>query len=397
MPARTASSTSPTASSPARRRTASARPWRAAHRLRGRRRRHPGPAPWPRPRPAGHRAAGSWRPAPSTSRLVRQAATEQTMDSVFDLLRWPAGDFAFNVDAANPDDVGIRLAPDVVVAEAGQRQAAWDAVASVIPGPDTVLTMPVVVAVEPTVTRDEWALLALIDGHRRVGDLVELTGSGQFAVVSTLSAPRRPRSPAGQRRPGPRRHGRPPSGAARPARGRCGPGPRPQPATPSREPSRRGPSPPTSTTPQSTRPEESPPSSRTRTRETPSPTDDAARPSTSRTSHDTQASARRPRTPPAAAGADVGGPAAPRELAPLLGRAHVPGDVVPPRPEPFLPTRRPDHPEAPAARLTGLPAMNQSVSSAAVATEPETSGLIERDPSVNRSLLLRLIAGVRGL
>ena len=41
------------------------------------------------------------------------------MDSVFDLLRWPAGDFAFNVDAANPDDVGIRLAPDVVVAEAG--------------------------------------------------------------------------------------------------------------------------------------------------------------------------------------------------------------------------------------------------------------------------------------
>ena len=54
-------------------------------------------------------------------------------------------------------------------------------------------------------------------------------------------------------------------------------------------------------------------------------------------------------------------------------------------------------PEAPAARLTGLPAMNQSVSSAAVATEPETSGLIERDPSVNRSLLLRLIAGVRGL
>ena len=50
--------------------------------------------------------------------LVRQAATEQTMDSVFDLLRWPAGDFAFNVDAANPDDVGIRLAPDVVVAEA---------------------------------------------------------------------------------------------------------------------------------------------------------------------------------------------------------------------------------------------------------------------------------------
>ena len=69
-----------------------------------------------------------------------------------------------------------------------QRQAAWDAVAAVIPGPDAVLTMPVVLAGEPTVTRDEWALLALVDGRRRVGDLVELTGCGQFAVVSTLAA-----------------------------------------------------------------------------------------------------------------------------------------------------------------------------------------------------------------
>ena len=43
-----------------------------------------------------------------------------------------------------PTTSGIRLAPDVVVAEAAQRQAAWDAVASVIPGPDTVLAMPVV-------------------------------------------------------------------------------------------------------------------------------------------------------------------------------------------------------------------------------------------------------------
>ena len=35
--------------------------------------------------------------------------------------------------------------------------------------------------------------------------------------------------------------------------------------------------------------------------------------------------------------------------------------------------------------------------SAAMAADPETAALIERDPSVNRSLLLRLIAGVRGL
>ncbi|HYO18969.1 MAG TPA: hypothetical protein VES02_09940, partial [Dermatophilaceae bacterium] len=88
-----------------------------------------------------------------------------------------------------------------------------------------------------------------------------------------------------------------------------------------------------------------------------------------------------------------------RMTAPLLVGGHTPGAVVPTRSEPFLPSRRPDHPEtAPAARLTGLPSANQTVvGNAAVAADPETAGLIERDPSVNRSLLLRLIAGVRGL
>ena len=98
------------------------------------------------------------------------------------------GDFSFDVELQNPDDVGVRLATEAVVGESTQRQASWEAAAAVIPGPDTVLAMPVVLTVEPVVNADEWALLALIDGRRRVGDLVELTGSGQFAVVSTLAA-----------------------------------------------------------------------------------------------------------------------------------------------------------------------------------------------------------------
>ena len=79
--------------------------------------------------------------------------------------------------------------------------------------------------------------------------------------------------------------------------------------------------------------------------------------------------------------------------------------VIPPRPEPFMPRRRPDFPEdAPRAAALGL---GSTVGSAAVATDaaraPEAMNSaearvhIERDPSVNKSLLLRLIAGVRGL
>jgi hypothetical protein len=59
--------------------------------------------------------------------------------------------------------------------------------------------------------------------------------------------------------------------------------------------------------------------------------------------------------------------------------------VTPQRPEPFIPQRAPDHPE-PAVAVGG-----------GVATAAATAHAIERDPSVNKSLLLRLIAGVRGL
>jgi hypothetical protein len=150
-------------------------------------------------------------------------------------------------------------------------------------------------------------------------------------------------------------------------------------------------------------------------------------------------------------------------LVSTIGGPHVPENVVPPRPEPFLARRQPEHPEAgpepvtraapadadaPAGRqpaqvaevahvaavaqvaaasparsggsvFSSQPASNGSADtpraggmgggrpggqavggvngSAAMAADPEATAMIERDPSVNRSLLLRLIAGVRGL
>jgi hypothetical protein len=92
----------------------------------------------------------------------------------------------------------------------------------------------------------------------------------------------------------------------------------------------------------------------------------------------------------------------------MLGGAHVPQDVVPPRPEPFLPRRqadfdeqagtpvaRPVHVQAgPSASMGGL---GDVVGATATSPDPDSVSVIERDPNVNRSLMLRLIAGVRGL
>ena len=124
----------------------------------------------------------------------------------------------------------------------------------------------------------------------------------------------------------------------------------------------------------------------------------------------------------------------PQPGVPAAPAARPRHEVVPPRPEPFLPGRRPEHPEpepervagasahhapahvsahasAPAAPAYGMPsapsqpsvsvegATARSLAAPAplAAPDPRHDSMIERDPSVNRSLLLRLIAGVRGL
>jgi uncharacterized protein DUF4388 len=294
--------------------------------------------------------------------LLRQAATEQTVDAVFDLLRWQDGSFAFALDRPNPDDVGISLETERIVTEANARKDSWEQITKVVPSGSVVLAMPVVLPAEPEVSRDEWALLALVDGRRTVAELVDLTGAGQYAVVSTLAAligrglleirkdERHDHVSVVQRR----HRLLSPLEAASVA-------------------------------------EKAPP---------------AAVVTPPRNERRATSSAR---------------PAP-------LGGAHQPGAVVPPRPEPFLPSRRPDHPDASPASASataeGLelvpdsgvrgsarsgrgpsatpalggaldPSVGSVDGSAAVAPRPDA--VIERDPSVNRSLLLRLIAGVRGL
>jgi hypothetical protein len=83
--------------------------------------------------------------------------------------------------------------------------------------------------------------------------------------------------------------------------------------------------------------------------------------------------------------------------------AHLVADtrVTPARPEPFMPRRRPefpdDTPRPSITRIGGGGGAAAAVAGLAVAESTDHKSHIERDPSVNKSLLLRLIAGVRGL
>ncbi|MBI1377154.1 MAG: DUF4388 domain-containing protein [Frankiales bacterium] len=311
--------------------------------------------------------------------LLRQAATDQTVDAVFDLLRWPAGEFGFDQAAVDVDDVGVSLDHARVLAEAQARSEAWAQLEALVPSRDSVLAVPVVLHHDPEVSRDEWALLALVDGRRRVRDLVELTGAGQFAVTTTLAhlvqrgllhvrdASTPDHVGVVERRLAllaPVEGGE--VGAHAPAQAEPV-----VPALPDRE--HPVPAPAAATLP-------------------PGPGAQGI------TAAAALAAARAAQGVSAPAGAGA------------LARPAARREVVPPRPEPFLPGRRPEHPEpgepghaARAATGTGGAVSGTAVEGATAralsepVAEAVPEGVIERDPGVNRSLLLRLIAGVRGL
>ncbi len=325
--------------------------------------------------------------------LLRVAAGDQSVDAVFDLLRWQNGDFAFVMDEANPDDVGVSMSVEAVLADAEARRASWDSVSQVVPSPQAVLAMPVVLPADPQVSREEWSLLALVDGRRTVTELVDLTGSGQYAVVSTLAA-LVTRGLLEVRAEGGAETLRTPtttspwccaaSGCSRRWRvSRSCRSRRPRPRSRRRRSRRRQ--------SRSGRPRRS-----TVSDAAPEPmhsVPDLADESTSDEDGERELAT-------ASAGLPEG-------LA-MLGGAHVPQDVVPPRPEPFLPRRQADFDEqagTPAARPVHVQAgpsasmggLGDVVGATATSPDPDSVSVIERDPNVNRSLMLRLIAGVRGL
>lgn len=225
---------------------------------------------------------------------LQPVVTEHLVDTVFDLLRWPDGTFAFQLDEANPDDVGVTMSPEDAVTEARRRLADWATVAERVPSPATVLSVALSLAEDPTLTRDEWSLLALVDGHRTVAEIVSLTGRGDYAVVSRLA--------------------------------------------------------------------------------------DLVQRGLLRSGEADGVDAMLRRQSALAALEDVPPPPPPRAAVPVQG-------VTPERPEPFLAPRRPAHPDGFQPSLVG--AVDGAT---AMAPQP-----LITDPHINRSMLLRLIAGVRGL
>jgi hypothetical protein len=269
---------------------------------------------------------------------ARALAAEQASDAVFELLRWPNGEFAFVMDELDPDDVGTALPVEDVVAEGNRRLAAWAELADRVPSLEAVVSVVASPTAEPAFSREEWSLIALVDGRRTVSDLVTLVGTGDFAVVAAI--------------------------ADLAARGLVTVG---EPAADADPHGRR---------------------------------------------LQLLAALEGADTPEPAAAPSIPAPSAPPSMTDPAFSTPAAAErrpVVPERPEPFTPSRRPDHaePSPSFARYTAGAQASASAPAAstvgavqgahALAPEVSPSSYIDRDPAVNKSLLLRLIAGVRGL
>lgn len=263
-------------------------------------------------------------------KLLHGLVTEHVRDTVFDLMRWPDGEFSFAVDEPNPDDVGVAVPADDVVVEVRRRLEQWAAVTAAIPSPQTVLALAPPDD-ETALTREEWAVLGLVDGRRTVSDLVAVAGRGEYAVVSLL---------AGLVERGLLRTSVEDGVAVLLRRHALV-----EPLEDDRA----------VLVPRSSQPSDA------------DRIDAAPEPAPAEDTDDTEDSL-----------ADV-----------VAVRQSVSGAVTPARPEPFIPPRRPEHPE-------DVSALTHRVEGTA-AVAPHAVAYIERDPTVNKSLLLRLIAGVRGL
>jgi hypothetical protein len=295
---------------------------------------------------------------------------EHIVDTVFDLMRWPEGNFEFVVDEANRDDVGVARDVDEVVTEARRRLDIWAAIDERVATPSTVLSLALDLDSDPHIQRDEWALLALVDGRRTVGDLVTICGRGDYSVVVALAelvgrGLVRANESEGvaslirrQELIGSLEAGSPVA---------------PSPARPTLA--------------------AAPPI------ETPAPISHAPAAPEPMILEATKVVAEpAPARMSAVADLDDDGDTEDVDMATVAEIASIPrsatlsheiASVTPQRPEPFQPSREPDHPEPLAAAMAG--------GGMVAAASPVPVGAIERDPSVNKSLLLRLIAGVRGL
>ena len=124
-----------------------------------------------------------------TEEQLLAAVRQQIEDSVFDLLRWELGEFAWEPGEEFQTEVQIAVSVENLIMEASRRLDEFEVIRRKIPSGDAVLGMaatPPEGAVEINITPDEWRILVLVDGSRTVGEIATMVGLDEFGAMRVL-------------------------------------------------------------------------------------------------------------------------------------------------------------------------------------------------------------------
>ena len=124
-----------------------------------------------------------------TEEQLLAAVRQQIEDSVFDLLRWELGEFAWEPGEEFQTEVQIAVSVENLIMEASRRLDEFEVIRRKIPSGAAVLGMaatPPEGAVEINITPDEWRILVLVDGSRTVSDIATMVGLDEFGAMRVL-------------------------------------------------------------------------------------------------------------------------------------------------------------------------------------------------------------------
>jgi hypothetical protein len=125
-----------------------------------------------------------------TEKVLEAFVQEQIQDTIFDLMRWEAGEFDFELlPEVVDEDIGLTVSIENVIMEGSRRLDEWARIRKKVPSMDVVFKMataPGEGTFEISLKPVEWSLLLLVDGTRSVAELARDTGRTDFEVARIL-------------------------------------------------------------------------------------------------------------------------------------------------------------------------------------------------------------------